>query len=365
MIHQRRQTDARIKSYRASLNENPYETPKTTTTTIPSGGGGGGRSNTNRGGGGGGRNTNNTNTEIIPKGSLAELEKELSAARKAASLAVGEDAYNQAMETVSKIEDKIGNFKFNSYKNAENSPIKDNDLSKMKMPKNGVLGVSLGLPKKDELDDFAKTIAESMEKVREETQRTEEEFKNLTDSIRNQYGGQIADFATRFAELAKFIQDGGSTTEAAAAGLVMLGDSLQTIAGNGAIAKAGAIMAAIGQCVLGFATASAQAAALGPFGWLAFVGAGLGTLATMISTIQGFSNGGIIGGATTSGDMQLARVNAGEMILNNSQQARLFDLLDGGAAMIGNTQGKVDFRISGQALVGTLKNYNTKMSKVR
>ena len=364
LIHQRRQTDARIKSYRAALNENPYETPKPTTPSIPSGGGG--RSNTNRGGGGGGgRNTNNTNTEIIPKGSLAELEKELSAARKAASLAVGEEAYNQAMETVSKIEDKIGNFKFNSYKNAENSPIKDNDLSKMKMPKNGVLGVSLGLPKKDELDDFAKTIADSMEKVREETQRTEEEFKNLTDSIRNQYGGQIADFATRFAELAKFIQDGGSTTEAAAAGLVMLGDSLQTIAGNGAIAKAGAIMAAIGQCVLGFATASAQAAALGPFGWLAFVGAGLGTLATMISTIQGFSNGGIIGGATTSGDMQLARVNAGEMILNNSQQARLFDLLDGGAAMIGNTQGKVDFRISGQALVGTLKNYNTKMSKVR
>ena len=365
LIHQRRQTDARIKSYRASLNENPYETPKPTTTTIPSGGGGGGRSNTNRGGGGGGRNTNNTNTEVIPHGSLAELEKELTQARKAASLAVGEDAYNQAMETVSKIEDKIGNFKFNSYKNAENSPIKDNDLSKMKMPKNGVLGVSLGLPKKDELDDFAKTIADSMEKVREETQRTEEEFKNLTDSIRNQYGGQIADFATRFAELAKFIQDGGSTTEAAAAGLVMLGDSLQTIAGNGAIAKAGAIMAAIGQCVLGFATASAQAAALGPFGWLAFVGAGLGTLATMISTIQGFSEGGIIGGGLNHGDMQLARVNAGEMILNNSQQARLFDLLDGGASMIGNTQGKVDFRISGQALVGTLKNYNTKMSKVR
>lgn len=363
LIHQRRQTDARIKSYRASLNENPYETPKATTPSIPSGGGGGGRRNTIKGGGG--RNTNNTNTEVIPKGSLAELEKELSEARKAASNAVGEEAYNQAMKTVSDIEDKIGNFKFNSYKNAENSPIKDNDLSKMKMPKNGVLGVSLGLPNKDELDDFAKVFADSMEKVREETQKAEEEFKNLTDSIRNQYGGQVSDFATRFAELGKFIKNGGDTTEAAAAGLVMLGDSLQTIAGDGAIAKAGAIMAAIGQCVLGFATASAQAAALGPFGWLAFVGAGLGTLATMISTIQGFSNGGIIGGGLNHGDMQLARVNAGEMILNNSQQARLFDLLDGGAAMIGNNQGKVDFRISGQALVGTLRNYNTKMSKVK
>lgn len=364
LIHQKAQTNDRIKSYRSSLNENPYDTPKATTPSIPSGGGGGGRRNTNKGGGGG-TNTNNTNTEVIPHGSLAELEKELTQARKAASLAVGEEAYNQAMETASKIEDKIGNFKFNSYKNAENSPIKDNDLSKMKMPKNGVLGVSLGLPKKDELDDFAKVFGDAMEKVREEAQKAEEEFKNLTDSIRNQYGGQVSDFATRFAELGKFIKNGGDTTEAAAAGLVMLGDSLQTIAGDGAIAKAGAIMAAIGQCVLGFATASAQAAALGPFGWLAFVGAGLGTLATMISTIQGFSEGGIIGGATTSGDMQLARVNAGEMILNNSQQARLFDLLDGGAAMIGNNQGKVDFRISGQNLVGTLRNYNTKMSKVK
>lgn len=361
LIHQRTQTNARIKSYKASLAESPYETPKATAPTTPSGGGGG--KNTNKGGGG--RNTNNTNTDVIPHGSLAELEKELSEARKAASNAVGEEAYNQAMETVSKIEDKIGNFKFNSYKNAENSPIKDNDLSKMKMPKNGVLGVSLDLPKKGELDSFAKTIADSMEKVRQETLKAEEEFKNLTDNIRNQYGGQVSDFATRFAELGEFIKNGGSTTEAAAAGLVMLGDSLQTIGGDGAIAKAGAVMAAIGQCVLGFATASAQAASLGPFGWLAFVGAGLGTLATMISTIQGFSNGGIIGGATTSGDMQLARVNAGEMILNNSQQARLFDLLDGGAAMIGNNQGKVDFRISGQALVGTLRNYNNKMSKVR
>lgn len=357
LIHQRTQTNARIKSYKASLAESPYETPKATVPTTPSGGGG---KNTHKGGG-----VRNTNTDVIPKGSLAELEKELSEARKAASNAVGEEAYNQAMETVSKIEDKIGNFKFNSYKNAENSPIKDNDFSKIKMPKNGVLGVSLDLPEKGDLDSLAKDIADSMEKVREEILKAEEEFKNFTDNIRNQYGGQVSDFATRFAELGELIKNGGSTTEAAASGLVLLGDALQQIGGNGAIAKAGAIMAAIGQCVLGFATASAQAASLGPFGWLAFVGAGLGTLATMISTIQGFSEGGIIGGGLNHGDMQLARVNAGEMILNNSQQAKLFDLLDGGAAMIGNNQGKVDFRISGQNLVGTLRNYNNKMSKVR
>ena len=63
--------------------------------------------------------------------------------------------------------------------------------------------------------------------------------------------------------------------------------------------------------------------------------------------------------------MQLARVNSGEMILNNTQQARLFDLLDGGASMVGYGTRKVEFKIRGQNLVGTLRNYNNKMSKVR
>lgn len=387
LIHQRRQTDDRIKSYRKSLTESPYETPKATVQTIPSGGGG---KNTNKGGGGG--NTNDTNTEIIPKGSLAELEKELSEARKAASNAVGEEAYNQAMKTVSEIEDKIENFKFNSYKNAENSPIKNPiDLSTLEMPKNGVTGNLMPskenlkeygylltnvlnlpknkvmdriLPSEKELKDLGKTsskeIAESQKQIREEIEKTQKALQDFTESMRSKYGGDVVAFTNNFAELAKFIENGGDTTEAAASGLVLLGSSLQQIGGNGAVAKAGAVMAAIGQCVLGFAQASAQAASLGPWGWLAFVGAGLGTLATMISTIQGFSNGGIIQGANTHGDQLLARVNAGEMILNGSQQRNLFNLLDGGTGS--NISGQVEFKISGSALKGVLRNYDNKMS---
>ena len=391
LIHQRTQTDARIKSYKASLAESPYETPKATVPTTPSGGGG---KNTHKGGGG--RNTNNTNTDVIPKGSLAELEKELSEARKAASNAVGEEAYFQATQTAQAIEDKIENFKFNSYKNADNSPIKNQDLSTLKLPKNGVTGNLMPskenleeygylltnilnlpknkvmdriLPSTKELKEFGKTsskvIAESQKQIREEIEKTQEALKDFTESMRSKYGGDVVAFTNDFAELAKFIEEGGNTTTAAASGLVLLGDALQQIGGNGVIAKTGAVMAAIGQCILGFAQASAQAASLGPWGWLAFVGAGLGTLATMISTIQGFSNGGIIGCGSNHGDMQLARVNSGEMILNNSQQARLFDLLDGGASMIGYGTKKVEFKISGQNLVGTLRNYNNKMSKVK
>ena len=354
LIHERKLTAERIKNYEKALKENPYKSIVqpisnynnhnfTPTKTTP---------------------TKTTPKEVIPQGSLAELENQLSIARKAASNAVGEEAYFQATQTAQAIEDKIENFKFNSYKNADNSPIKNPiKTPTLKLSKYGVVGNIL--PSEKEMKKLGDTLIERLEQIREESYKTQEAFKDLTESMRSKYGGDVVAFTNDFAELAKFIEEGGNTTTTAASGLVLLGDALVAIGGNGVIAKTGAVMAAIGQCILGFAQASAQAASLGPWGWLAFVGAGLGTLATMISTIQGFSNGGIIGGATTSGDMQLARVNSGEMILNNSQQARLFDLLDGGASMIGYGSRKVEFKISGQNLVGTLRNYNNKMSKVR
>ena len=46
--------------------------------------------------------------------------------------------------------------------------------------------------------------------------------------------------------------------------------------------------------------------------------------------IPKFANGGIITGGPTSGDKILARVNAGEMILNQAQQSRLFDAINSG-----------------------------------
>ena len=354
LIHERKLTAERIKNYEKALKENPYKSIVqpisnynnhnfTPTKTTP---------------------TKTTPKEVIPQGSLAELENQLSIARKAASNAVGEEAYFQATQTAQAIEDKIENFKFNSYKNADNSPIKNPiKTPTLKLSKYGVVGNIL--PSEKEMKKLGDTLIERLEQIREESYKTQEAFKDLTENMRSKYGGNVVAFTNDFAELAKFIEEGGNTTTAAASGLVLLGDALQQIGGNGVIAKTGAVMAAIGQCILGFAQASAQAASLGPWGWLAFVGAGLGTLATMISTIQGYSNGGIIGGATTSGDMQLARVNAGEMILNNSQQARLFDLLDGGASMVGYGSRNVEFKISGQNLVGTLRNYNNKMSKIR
>ena len=84
----------------------------------------------------------------------------------------------------------------------------------------------------------------------------------------------------------------------------------------------------------------------------------VGTFASIFSTVGAFAGGGIIQGASTHGDQLLARVNAGEMILNGSQQARLFNLLDGAGAVGGAGMGQVSFKIKGSDLYGSLSNYS-------
>lgn len=68
-----------------------------------------------------------------------------------------------------------------------------------------------------------------------------------------------------------------------------------------------------------------------------------------------FANGGIVDYGSFYGDTTLARVNKGEMILNQRQQGNLFNTLNNGTQM---GAGDVTFKIKGDALYGVLKNYN-------
>ena len=216
---------------------------------------------------------------------------------------------------------------------------------------------NLGLQKIDlEVDDDG-TIVDTSDRLKE----LKETLANVTQSM----SGECGQMVEQFAKLAEILGDeNADSATKAAAGLVTMGEALQKIGGDGMVAKVGAVMAAIGQIILGFATASAQAAALGPFGWLAFLGAGLAAVATTISTIKGFAEGGIIEGASHTGDKVLARVNAGEMVLNKRQQSNLFNLLDGNGIGQNANGGKVEFVIKGSALKGVLNNYNDRMNKL-
>lgn len=215
----------------------------------------------------------------------------------------------------------------------------------------------LGLQKIDlEIDDDG-TIVDTSDRLKE----LKETLQNVTRSM----SGECGQMVEQFSKLAEILGDeNADSATKAAAGLVTMGEALQKIGGDGMVAKVGAVMAAIGQIILGFATASAQAAALGPFGWLAFLGAGLAAVATTISTIKGFAEGGIIEGASHSGDKIVARVNAGEMVLNKRQQSNLFNLLDGNGIGQNANGGKVEFVIKGSTLKGVLNNYNDRMNKL-
>ena len=122
---------------------------------------------------------------------------------------------------------------------------------------------------------------------------------------------------------------------------------------------------AIANILKGYSEASAKQAAgsITGWDWLAFSVAGLAQVASVIGQIHslsGYAEGGIIGGNSYTGDKVLARVNSGEMILNPSQQANLFNMINGGVS----TGGEVKFRIEGSTLIGVLNNYNKKVRRV-
>lgn len=113
------------------------------------------------------------------------------------------------------------------------------------------------------------------------------------------------------------------------------------------------------------ASGTASAAAL-PFpANIAAIASIIATITALFASFAGsFADGGIISGGSFHGDKMLARVNAGEMILNPKQQSNLFNALDSGGAT-GGMAGKVSFEISGSNLKGTLRNYDKKTAKMK
>ena len=106
---------------------------------------------------------------------------------------------------------------------------------------------------------------------------------------------------------------------------------------------------------------ASQNAKMGPWGWVAAIAAAaaMGALLfSMIGRAKGYASGGIIQGSHTMGDQLIAKVNAGEMILNKRQQANLFDLLNSGAnETSSNAPTTTTFKIKGDTLYATLTNY--------
>lgn len=313
-----------------------------------------------------------TKEEILPKGSIAQLNQELDKLQQKRERLTDVKDIHKVDLAIKAIKDEIENINFSA--NAIDMPKVDvKDIKPIIVP------VKFEIDQ-DGLEDLNKQIQSMNDDIKKEIEESISNYMSLTDSLSGSVGQAVQDFSTlgkqlqRLNKLSKVKNEDGSKkyelmgdyAVAAANGLALLGAQLQQMGADGAIAKVGSIMAAVGQIILGFAQASVQATSMGPWGWIAFLGAGLAAVATTISTITGFANGGIIQGGSTHGDGLYARVNAGEMILNGSQQRKLFNLLDSNGAIGGAaTNVVVTGKIKGSDIFLSQRNYNNKMSKVK
>lgn len=112
------------------------------------------------------------------------------------------------------------------------------------------------------------------------------------------------------------------------------------------------------------AEAAGSAASVPVTGWITAIAA-ISAVMAAFASVPKFADGGIFTGNSFIGDNMLARVNSGEMILNNRQQRNLFNLLDGNVSKNPISNGSVEFKIQGKELVGVLNAYSSKTNKYR
>ena len=116
----------------------------------------------------------------------------------------------------------------------------------------------------------------------------------------------------------------------------------------------------------GAASSMASIPLVGPALAVAAVTAVIGAIIAASSKsnkLKKYAGGGIVSGTSLYGDMNLARVNNGEMILNNKQQENLWKLINSDNKTSSNVS-TVEFKIKGSTLVGAIDNYNKRRNKI-
>ena len=200
-------------------------------------------------------------------------------------------------------------------------------------------------------------------------------FISITDTMLNTALG-IKELAEMFKELRKqkelfnAIESGSKVADIAgiegeAAAVVAAEATKSAAIETAAVANIAAKLAQAKAAQILMAAESTAAYAGIPFAGVGLAAAQIAEMEALIAaaaSLPAFANGGIVGGNSYIGDKVLARVNSGEMILNQKQQKNLFSMLNNGSV---NGGGQVKFKIEGKELVGVLKNYNNIKGKVQ
>lgn len=186
----------------------------------------------------------------------------------------------------------------------------------------------------ESFDDMQKYLKEHPLQVQADPKRLEQLSQKMEDfekikGLGNVDLGNFEGVRKAMTDIQGIVDPTAKGFAAAGTACQALGGAMQQLGSDSAAAKAGLVMAAIGQLALSLATAMTDAAKQSWITWLAFGISGTAQLVSMVATISQFATGGIVGGNSKSGDRVLARVNSGEMILNAAQQAQLFAIANG------------------------------------
>lgn len=263
--------------------------------------------------------------EIIPAGSIMEMQKKIADLRKKYENAADEGT-------------RVGFMK--AIKEAE---------TELKMMQLRAAGTSL-LPTGEINKPVGRNIADDVKSG----------YINIkpisTDSIQANY-----DYADSLGAIASIMGSVTNMTNEGAAGWLAYGANILSSI-SAAIPMITSLTTAL--TAKAAAEAAGSAAAVPVVGWINAVAA-ITAIMSAMAAVPKFANGGIIGGNSFIGDNMIARVNSGEMILNNRQQRNLFNLLDGKGGTSVNAGGEVKLRIEGRDLVGVINSQTSKTSKYK
>ena len=265
-----------------------------------------GSSDNNKKGGGG--RTVPKPEEIIPAGSVADLTKQMSELRKEQNLVTDTESWKAYETEIKRVQMEI-----------------DILRGKVKLDASGMNGVSI-------TEGISKKISAEREKI-------DRQATNMAGGIDfTELDKQIEDtvLKNRAEEQVKQAKKVQEAWKQAGAAVGMFGNVLGSL--KDPAAQIGATVAqAIATVALAYADSLAkdEPSKKNIWAFIAASAAAMVSMATTISSIHsatGYASGGVVGGSHYSGDMEYARLNAGETVLTQAQTGIVASALQSGTS---------------------------------
>jgi len=302
-----------------------------------------------------------TQKATVEQGSIQEISDLISSKEsQLKNLKVGSDGFNLLVQEIEELKEKKEFLELKMHPKIDETSMNSllGSLAKVQEQINGL---------KHEI--LITTDKSKLELLREQIDYlTNKEHKiqlSIDEKRQNTIAQNADDIKTKYENLGQAAQSVGNVFSALGD---VSNDSFLSMVGtiSGAVAN---ILPQIGKLIPAFqaqavAAGTANAAAV-PFpANLIAIASIITSIISVFSSLPKFADGGIVQGKSF-GDYNLARVNGGEMILNGSQQSKLWNTIQQGhTSTNAPMNGSVQFKISGKELVGVLSNYNQSKSRL-